>query len=128
MDELVGELRTRLGGAYPGQQHLFFGHLGDGNLHLISGPFRHQAQLEHAEELVYATVGAFQGSISAEHGIGTVKRPFLHQCRRLQRVARLLAPELARGNSPEVVVYQPEQFLRGDWVAEVGMADKLADG
>jgi hypothetical protein len=52
----------------------------------------------------------------------------VHQCRRLQRVARLLAPELARGNSPEVVVYQPEQFLRGDWVAEVGMADKLADG
>jgi FAD/FMN-containing dehydrogenase len=81
MDELVAELRTRLGGAYPGQQHLFFGHLGDGNLHLISGPFRHQEQLEHAEELVYATVGRFQGSISAEHGIGTVKRPFLHHCR-----------------------------------------------
>lgn len=81
MDELVSELRTRLTTAYPTQQHLFFGHLGDGNLHLISGPFQHERDLEDAEELVYRVVGDYQGSISAEHGIGVVKRPFLHHSR-----------------------------------------------
>lgn len=81
MDELVHELEARLRGAFPLQQHLFFGHLGDGNLHLISGPYAEPALLERAEELVYACVGTFGGSISAEHGIGTVKRDFLHHSR-----------------------------------------------
>jgi FAD/FMN-containing dehydrogenase len=98
MDELVAELRGLLGRAYPDQQHLFFGHLGDGNLHLISGPFQDPADLEHAEELVYCAVGRFQGSISAEHGIGVVKRPFLHHSRAapeirvMQQVKALLDP------------------------------------
>lgn len=81
MDELVAELRTHLRRDFPSQNHLFFGHLGDGNLHLIAGPFRNDAELEAAEDLVYACVGKFSGSISAEHGIGMVKRGFLHHSR-----------------------------------------------
>jgi FAD/FMN-containing dehydrogenase len=79
---LVEELRGRLKQAYPQQQHLFFGHLGDGNLHLISGPFHDAHDLEHAEAMVYECVGRFEGSISAEHGVGTLKRDFLHHSRR----------------------------------------------
>ncbi|MBO9645157.1 MAG: FAD-binding oxidoreductase [Pseudacidovorax sp.] len=81
MDALVHELSARLDAAYPAQSHLFFGHLGDGNLHLISGPFVSHEDLERAEAAVYACVGRFDGSISAEHGIGMVKRDFLGHSR-----------------------------------------------
>jgi FAD/FMN-containing dehydrogenase len=81
MDELVRELEGKLQSVFPEQHHLFFGHLGDGNLHLISGPYPAPGQLQRAEEMVYASVGAFGGSISAEHGIGTVKREFMHHSR-----------------------------------------------
>ena len=81
MDELVRNLKDALRSAFPLQQHLFFGHLGDGNLHLISGPHADPAALERAEALVYGCVGAYQGSISAEHGIGVVKRDFMHHSR-----------------------------------------------
>ena len=87
MDELVHRLEEQLHGAYPGQQHLFFGHLGDGNLHLISGPYPNPGDLERAEELVYSFVGAFGGSISAEHGIGVVKRDFMHHSRGAAEIA-----------------------------------------
>ena len=33
------------------------------------------------EELVYKAVGEWGGSITAEHGIGRIKREFLHYCR-----------------------------------------------
>lgn len=81
MDDLVCQLRSLLEQKYPTQQHLFFGHLGDGNLHLISGPIPDATQLEALEELVYRAVGLANGSISAEHGIGVVKKPFLHHSR-----------------------------------------------
>lgn len=81
MDELVQHLEEDLRKAFPHLQHLFFGHLGDGNLHLISGPYPAPNDLEHAEALVYGCVGTFGGSISAEHGIGIVKRDFLHHSR-----------------------------------------------
>lgn len=81
MDELVQQLQDKLHQEFPAQKHLFFGHLGDGNLHLVSGPHPDAAQLERAEEIVYSCVGAFGGSISAEHGIGVIKRDFLHHSR-----------------------------------------------
>ena len=77
MDAFVQGIRARLDEAFP-QQHLFFGHLGDSNLHLTSGPYADPAQLEAVEHLVYAQVARVGGSISAEHGIGVVKKPFLH--------------------------------------------------
>jgi len=98
MAALVDELRKRLHEAFPEPMHLFFGHLGDGNLHLTSGPFRYGADLERAEELVYETVGRFEGSISAEHGVGVVKRDYLHhsrsdaQVRVMQQLKSMLDP------------------------------------
>lgn len=60
---------------YPGSKQLFFGHLGDGNLHLSTGP--HEASiLEEVEHVVYQAVAELGGSISAEHGIGRIKKPF----------------------------------------------------
>lgn len=99
MDELVRTLEDQLRRAFPAQQHLFFGHLGDGNLHLISGPYPDPEQLEIAEEMVYGCVGKFRGSISAEHGIGVVKRSFLHHSRAdaevalMRRLKEMLDPQ-----------------------------------
>lgn len=76
---LVEVMRTRLephGGLVTG-----FGHLGDGNLHLnVCTPGRFEtdaAVLGVIEPYVYEWVAARRGSISAEHGIGTMKRDVL---------------------------------------------------
>jgi FAD/FMN-containing dehydrogenase len=57
-----------------------FGHAGDGNLHYNVGfadPAANQALMARRAEvnaIVYALVDALDGSISAEHGLGQLKR------------------------------------------------------
>jgi FAD/FMN-containing dehydrogenase len=55
-----------------------FGHLGDGNLHLIVGTSDSAPDARRAaEEAVYGPLRPLGGSISAEHGVGLQKRDFL---------------------------------------------------
>lgn len=74
---------TRMNEQVPEADLVVFGHIGDGNLHynalLPSGLTPSQAiTLKHRiSGLVYDLVTEFGGSISAEHGIGSVKRDFL---------------------------------------------------
>ncbi len=57
---------------------IVFGHIGDGNLHLIIGPRPYDAAARHrAEEIVYQALVPHHGSVSAEHGIGLEKREWL---------------------------------------------------
>ena len=57
---------------------IVFGHIGDGNLHLIIGPRPYDAAAHHrAEEIVYQALVPHHGSVSAEHGIGLEKREWL---------------------------------------------------
>ena len=72
--------------AFPGIRLVNFGHLGDGNLHYnvqASQGVDAAAFLrdhEHAvNTIVYDAVGEFAGSISAEHGVGALKRDELAQ-------------------------------------------------
>jgi len=72
--------------AFPGVRLVDFGHLGDGNLHYnVQAPEGMAAQdfldrHEHAvNTLVYDAVTAVGGSISAEHGVGALKREELAQ-------------------------------------------------
>ncbi|MDO4936592.1 MAG: FAD-binding oxidoreductase [Sutterellaceae bacterium] len=54
-----------------------FGHLGDGNLHFNIGSIPANLAFENEEgirETVYTVVQKYNGSISAEHGIGQLKR------------------------------------------------------
>jgi FAD/FMN-containing dehydrogenase len=68
---------------FPGVRPVAFGHLGDGNLHYnVAAPLgRSSAELlakeDRVHEVVYEQVQAFGGSISAEHGVGQVKRDLL---------------------------------------------------
>jgi FAD/FMN-containing dehydrogenase len=67
--------------AIPGVRLVNFGHLGDGNLHYnVQGPVGEEAAAflaaheTRANHIVYDAVSAHGGSISAEHGIGVLKR------------------------------------------------------
>jgi len=79
--DYVEKARARLQAAYPQASHLFFGHLGDGNLHIVSGPHASEADQLAVDNIVYELVAEVGGSISAEHGIGRIKKPFLHLSR-----------------------------------------------
>ena len=71
---------------WPGVETIWFGHVCDGNVHLIAGGFGAD-QLEAVEHAVYRVAQAHEGSISAEHGIGLHKRDFLHLSRSAEEIA-----------------------------------------
>ncbi len=69
----------------PKASHLFFGHLGDNNVHLITGP--HAIADRHAiEQFVYEELASYGGTISAEHGIGFIKKPFIELSRNAEQL------------------------------------------
>ena len=79
--EFVRQADAALAAAIPGVRFVNFGHLGDGNLHYnIQAPAEGdaraflRAQEENVNTIVYDTVEQFDGSISAEHGVGELKR------------------------------------------------------
>ncbi|WP_066456470.1 FAD-binding oxidoreductase [Castellaniella caeni] len=92
---------------WPKATRLLFGHLGDGNLHLSIGPLPTQ-DLPAVETCVYEAVAQFHGSISAEHGIGRIKKPFLHFSRsprelELMRQIKTLFDGAARVNRGRIL-------------------------
>ena len=79
--EFVARTDAALTAAFPGVRLVDFGHLGDGNLHYnVQAPAEGNAAdflRDHepaVNAIVYDQVGAMGGSISAEHGIGALKR------------------------------------------------------
>ncbi|HXR02849.1 MAG TPA: FAD-binding oxidoreductase, partial [Pseudomonas sp.] len=72
--------RQRLDQRWPGNHSVYFGHIGDSNLHLTvdCNTLPQPAPILEIEELVYSAVGELGGAVSAEHGIGLLKREFLH--------------------------------------------------
>jgi len=81
----------------PGCRPVSFGHFGDGNIHYnISQPIDMDKEdfLSHWQalsETVFDIVGEFEGSISAEHGIGTLKKKYLHYSRTPEEIALMQA-------------------------------------
>jgi len=77
--EFVAITNAALQAKFPGINNVVFGHLGDGNLHYNVAPGQGQAENEllalqpQIYELVHDSVASFDGSISAEHGIGQLK-------------------------------------------------------
>jgi FAD/FMN-containing dehydrogenase len=89
MEAYVAELRAALGAGWPSKATLtVFGHIGDGNLHLVVGVgARDPATKKAVNDLVYGGVIARGGSISAEHGIGLEKRDYLGKMRSPEEMA-----------------------------------------
>ena len=79
MQAYTEQLRDALEPALGAHKLWVFGHLGDGNLHVAVQVAPEQLATARArvEALVYGPLAAFQGSVSAEHGIGLEKKPYL---------------------------------------------------
>jgi FAD/FMN-containing dehydrogenase len=77
------EVERALAERIPGARLVAFGHLGDGNIHCnVSQPIGADkaaflARWDEVNDLVHGVVAAHGGSISAEHGIGRMKRALL---------------------------------------------------
>jgi FAD/FMN-containing dehydrogenase len=97
MPDYVAEVEATLKQQYPSASHLFLGHLGDNNIHILTGPHAESEWLG-VEEIVYGALRGRNGTISAEHGIGFLKKPFLGYTRSdgeialLKRLKRALDP------------------------------------
>lgn len=82
---------------YPDFEVIWFGHVGDGNLHIsvLQPPDLPRAGFvaacERVSEHLFATLATLGGSISAEHGVGLVKKPYLHYSRDPAEIAYLRA-------------------------------------
>ena len=93
MPAFLAETQALLADGYPQFEVVWFGHIGDGNLHInvlkpddmSDGEF--VAQCEQVTTLLAATLARHGGSISAEHGIGLVKKPYLACTRSAQEIA-----------------------------------------
>jgi FAD/FMN-containing dehydrogenase len=72
--EFVERAGAALSRAFPGEPVYCFGHVGDGNLHYNVGGPALVARREEVGRIVYEVVDALGGSISAEHGLGQLKR------------------------------------------------------
>jgi FAD/FMN-containing dehydrogenase len=80
MPNFIASLRDQLSGTIGADHKLFvFGHLGDGNLHVIVqvAPAAYLDARPKIEALVYGGLRECAGSVSAEHGIGLEKKPWL---------------------------------------------------
>jgi FAD/FMN-containing dehydrogenase len=99
--EFLERVAPLLAKAYPGIRHVAFGHLGDGNLHFnLSMPednanrqlLRHQAEVNC---VVYDLVHELGGSISAEHGLGQLKREMIRRYKSPVEIAAMTAVKAA---------------------------------
>lgn len=90
MQEFIDRTLAAIEKTYPQAANQLFGHLGDGNLHLTTGNLS-EADLIPVEELVYQLCQEYGGSITAEHGIGRIKKPFLHYSRGPEQIALMQA-------------------------------------
>ncbi len=84
-------------GNYPDFEVVWFGHIGDGNLHLnILKPENLSkdeffAKCTIVNKWVFETVKKYNGSISAEHGVGMTKRDYLHYSRSAAEIGYMKA-------------------------------------
>ena len=72
--ELIERAGAALQAAFPGEPVYAFGHIGDGNIHYNVGGAALLARREEVNRVVYGVLDALGGSISAEHGLGQLKR------------------------------------------------------
>ena len=85
MASFVHTVEFELVESFKNLQLCTFGHMADGNLHIIAWTGR-EDDVDSIYERVYTLVGTVGGTITAEHGIGTMKRQYLSLCRSEQEI------------------------------------------
>jgi len=104
--ELLAKIGEVVEQRYPDFEVVWYGHIGDGNLHLnilkpdsmVPGEF--ETKCKSVSEELFKIVDGCGGSVSAEHGVGLLKKEFLHYSRSKEEIAlmksikRLFDPDL----------------------------------
>ena len=122
MERYVDQLQHDLEASWPGCRLYLYGHLADGNLHVLVAPASQDAQQRcsdglaelyeqwHAlsNRLVYEPLQALGGSVSAEHGIGLFKKPYLPLSRTGEEIA--LMKTLKRTLDPKNILNRGKIF------------------
>lgn len=87
LGDFIHDIQAVVKDSYPDFEICWFGHIGDGNLHLnILKPDDLSkedffAKCQTVNQYVFETVKKYKGSISAEHGVGMTKKPYLDYTR-----------------------------------------------
>jgi len=115
MPTFIADNPARLTAAFPGTRALSFGHLGDGNVHHhVQPPVGVDGAAWLAEHgaavsrLVYAHVIELGGSMSAEHGIGQLKRDVMAE---LDSPARLAALRGVKAGLDPSGIFNPGKLI-----------------
>ena len=104
----------RLNMRWPDSTVLVYGHLGDGNLHVIVNvPEASEVAAAEVDEMVYSLVKEYKGSVSAEHGIGLKKKMVLGHTRSLADLNAMCA--IKRALDPHCILNRgktlPDELL-----------------
>ena len=97
LDAFCADLERVFTEEYPGWEICLFGHIGDGNLHVnVMKPDDMDkqtflARTHEADQHLFEIVRRYRGSVSAEHGIGLLKRPWLGHTRSQAEIALMRA-------------------------------------
>jgi len=88
IDMFAANCRTALQAKWPDSINVFYGHIGDSNLHISVMMEGYGPEVMHeVDAVVYEAVRAMKGSVSAEHGVGTLKRAWLGHSRSAAELA-----------------------------------------
>jgi FAD/FMN-containing dehydrogenase len=93
LEDFCRDLELTIGQKYPGWEVCLFGHIGDGNLHVnVMKPDDLEkaaflAKTSEVDKSMFELVSRYRGSISAEHGIGLLKKPYLGYTRSPEEIA-----------------------------------------
>ena len=84
LPDFLSEMNKTLKKEYPDFIVVWFGHVGDGNLHInILKPENMDKEsflqkCRTVNDILFSVIKKYNGSISAEHGVGLLKKPYLH--------------------------------------------------
>lgn len=84
LSDFLSEMNQTLKKEYPDFTVVWFGHVGDGNLHInILKPENMEKEFfmqkcKTVNDILFTVIKKYDGSISAEHGVGLLKKPYLH--------------------------------------------------
>ena len=87
MEQYVANVNNNLKNHWNNFNLIVWGHLADGNLHLVAGVGDLEDEtIKKIETSVYDPLERIGGSVSAEHGIGIEKKPYLHLSRSKEEI------------------------------------------
>ena len=114
-------LREALAHRWPGTTPILFGHVGDGNIHIVVSGIDPSPDTRRAvATTVFGVLSRVGGSVSAEHGIGLDKRPYLKLSR---NAAELSLMRLIKRSLDPRDILNPGKILADQADAPAGLAD-----